>query len=238
MQRIVEEVTAAEGVPLVEFPKILKEAYLRQSNNGIPGKEIFVDHVHTSFEGYRMLALALFDELVKEGVVKPDASWNPEKIEALRRYAVSRIDAATSAEALRILGRTLNWAGKLAEAENALLKALELQGPHPDTFNFLVMVALRQGKTDDAIGYLEKMRSAYPERVEPRLKLAELLTLQGKTDEAISHLEAGLRLDPKSDFAHTLLAVALVKKGEIEGGLLHFDAALKLNPDNEFVFFF
>ena len=77
MQRSVTEVAAAENVPLVDFPGVLRQAYQRDNYpHAVVGKEYFVDHVHTNMEGYRLLGLALFDELVRENIAHPDATWN------------------------------------------------------------------------------------------------------------------------------------------------------------------
>jgi tetratricopeptide (TPR) repeat protein len=233
MQRIVEEVASRNKIPLVDFTALLKAAYSRQYNNTILGKEYFVDHVHTHYEGYRLLALGLFDQLVKEGIVKPDDSWDKERINQLSRQVISTLDVNVQAEALRTLGRTLNWAGKLEEAQNALLKALEMQGPHPSTFDFLVMVLRRQEKYDEAIDYLRQMSAYYPQSAGPRLKLGELLALQDKTDEAIRHLEEGLQLNPNDEVAQTILGMQLAKKGDHEAALLHLNAALNINPRHE-----
>ena len=71
MQQIVGQVASEEDVPLIDFPSILRTAYLSQYEHTLFGKEFFLDHVHTNMEGYRLLAIALFDELVEQGVVTP-----------------------------------------------------------------------------------------------------------------------------------------------------------------------
>ena len=92
MQRSVTEVAAEEDVPLVDFPEILRQAYREQYPYTVFGKEYFVDHVHTSMEGYRLLGLALFDELVDEGIARPDAGWNSARREAVKEAVIASLD--------------------------------------------------------------------------------------------------------------------------------------------------
>src|SRR5690606_17589213 len=55
MRPAVSEVAAEYGVPLIDFQALLE----RQTETGITGEEWFLDHVHTTIDGYRELALQL-----------------------------------------------------------------------------------------------------------------------------------------------------------------------------------
>lgn len=44
------------------------------SPNGIPGSELFLDHVHPTIEGNRLLALAIVQEMIQEGMVSKTAT--------------------------------------------------------------------------------------------------------------------------------------------------------------------
>lgn len=100
MQQSVAAVAAEEEVPLVDFPGILRTAYRAQYPHAVFGKEFFVDHVHTNMEGYRLLGLALFDELVRAGVATPDAGWNAARREAVRESVIASLDPRDTARSL------------------------------------------------------------------------------------------------------------------------------------------
>ena len=141
MQRDVAEVAAAEAVPLVDFPAILRQAYREQYPYAVFGKEYFVDHVHTSMEGYRLLGLALFDELVDEGIAHPDSSWNAARREAVQETVIASLDPRDAGGALLNLGKVLEWAGKFEEAYDSFQRSLEILGPSPMLYDRLASTA-------------------------------------------------------------------------------------------------
>ena len=103
-------------MPLVDFPEILRTAYRKDYPHAVFGREYFVDHVHTSMEGYRLLGLALFDQLVSEGIARPEAGWNAARREALRETVIAGLDPGDVGRSLVNLGKVLGWAGKFQEA--------------------------------------------------------------------------------------------------------------------------
>ena len=236
MQQVVQEVASGNDVPLINFPRLPKEASLRQQRHGVLGKEYFVDHVHTNIEGYRLLGLALLDQLIRQEIAKPVESWNDEKIEDLREEVMAGLDINAQAEALRTLAATLDWAGKLDEAYNVLMKAMESQGPHPMTYSLLARVLMRQGKYDEGIESIHQALAHYPEMTGIRQSLGELLEKQGKTDEANKYfreeLQLTLRRKPNQYDAHYRLGVILRKQGEREEAIHHLSEAVRLKPED------
>ena len=61
MKGIVAEVAAQRSVPLVDFATIVET----HSNQAMPGENLFLDHVHRTIEGHRLLALALLDVVLR-----------------------------------------------------------------------------------------------------------------------------------------------------------------------------
>ena len=150
MQRSVAEVAAAEGVPLVDFPEILRQAYREDYPHTVFGKEYFVDHVHTNMEGYRLLGLALFDELVSEGIARPDETWNAARREAVAAAGDRQPRPQGKRPSLVNLGKVLGWAGKFQEAYDTFQRALETLGPHPAVYYGLASALYSLGKPEEA----------------------------------------------------------------------------------------
>ncbi len=230
MQRDVAEVAAAEGVPLVDFPEILRQAYRRQYPYTVFGKEYFVDHVHTSMEGYRLLGLALFDELQQEGVVTPDAGWNSTRREAVEQQLIASLDPRETGQALVNLGKVLGWAGKFDEAYDAFQRALEDLGPHPAVYYGLASALYSLGKPGEAVQYYQATLDLAPGRLGVHAELARIFSEQGKMDEAIAQCQAELGLDPDNYHVHVAFAELLEKQGDQAGALQHLQTALRLNP--------
>jgi tetratricopeptide (TPR) repeat protein len=234
MRRAVEEVASKYHAPLVDFPKLLKEATLKQYGHAVPGKEYFVDHVHTNLEAYRLLALALLDQMIKRKIAAPGPSWDAAALETVDREMRSRLDRRSEGLALKRLGKTLDWAGRFDEAHQLFLQALDALGPDAEIYLRLTAPLVARGAFDEAIFYLRQAIAVEPARPDIHQKLAKLLALQGKTDEAIEHYREELRHYPNHVIVHTDLATLLARKGENEEARRHFETALKLVPDFEY----
>jgi len=230
MQQSVAAVAAEEEVPLVDFPGILRTAYRAQYPHAVFGKEFFVDHVHTNMEGYRLLGLALFDELVRAGVATPDAGWNAARREAVRESVIASLDPRDTARSLVNLGKVLGWAGKFEEAYDAFQRAQEVIGPHPAVYYGLASALYSLGRPEEAVSYYQETLVLAPDRRGVHAELARIFGEQGKTDEAITQCRAELELDPENYHMHVALAELLEKQGEQQQALQHLQTALELNP--------
>jgi tetratricopeptide (TPR) repeat protein len=233
MQRIVEEVASTEGVPLVDFPKVLKEAYLGQYSHAIFGKEYFVDHVHTNIEGYRLLGLTLLEQMTRQGIATPARSWGTLAMKRVEEEVMSGLDPDAEGLAVKVLAKTFDWAGKYNEAHPLFLRALQVLGPDPEIFRRMGTYSILRREYDQAVSYFSQVAVLEPDWPDIHYQLAKLSVGQGKIDEAIHHFREELLRYPNNYVVHTELAVVLARKGENAEARRHFDIALKLAPDFE-----
>jgi tetratricopeptide (TPR) repeat protein len=220
MQRIIEQVAVQERVPVVDFRAILRKAYLSKYGYAVFGKEFFRDHVHTNIEGYRLLGLALFDELTDEGVVKPEASWNTARREAVEKEHLANLN----------LGKVLDWAGKFQEAYGAYQWALAILGPSPMLYDSLATCSFILKKYDDTLYYLDQTLTLYPEIPGTHYRRAIALGMQGKTDAAIEECKRELAANPGNPNVHYALANLYADKGEVAAAIEEFQTTLRLKP--------
>ncbi len=231
MQQIIEEVAAAEDIPLIDFPDIIRDAYLTHYDHAIFGKEYFPDHVHANIEGYRLLGLALFDFLVEQGVATRDETWSEAHIEAIGQEVIASIDPRAEGHTMLNLGKVLGWAGKFNEAYNAFQRALEILGPYPVIYDELARISYSLGNHDEAARYLNEILTLASDYPGVNSRLAMIYAKQERTDEAIVQCRAGLERDPADYYVHGGLAKLLEKKGDDAAALQHYHRALKINPD-------
>ena len=234
MQRIIEEVAASEGIPLVDFPSIIRTAYRDNYEHTIFGKEYFRDHVHTGMEGYRLLGLALFEQLVRQEIATPDASWDEARRELLEQEVIAGLEPGFEGRAALMLGKVFEWAGKLDEAYAQFTRAFEILGPHPMIYERLAKSSFLRGKYAASARYLRESLERYDDIPGVHLNLARILGIQGKTDEAIEHCRAEIDLDPSSHAAHAGLATLLEFKGDYTAALEHYALSLERKPDYEY----
>jgi len=235
MQQTVEDVAAVENAPLIDFPAILRKAYLDEYGHTVFGSEYFTDHVHTNVEGYRKLGMALFDHLVEQGVAKPEASWDNARIEAISQQVLAGIDENDEGVTLLNLGAVFEWAGKFEESRALLLRALDILGPDEDIYMRLASSSYSLGKINDAFNYLKELQTLSPDFPGLNSKLGMIRLEQGKTDEAIAYCTAELETAPGNHFPYACMAKALAVQGKSEKAQTYFNTALELGPDSAFV---
>jgi tetratricopeptide (TPR) repeat protein len=234
MQRIVKGVAVSEHVPLIDFPGILREAYLRQYDHAVFGEEYFTDHVHANMEGYRLLGLALLDHMISRDIVTPDSSWNEARIEAIREDVIARLDPRAEGLTFLNLGKVLDWAGKFDEAYSLFKQALEILGPNPIIYDRLARSSYGLKKYDESIQYLHEIQALAPEIPGVHARLAMIYEKLDQPDKAILHCEAELALKPDDYHVHAALAKLLEKQGDDVAALAHYEAALQIKPDHQY----
>ena len=235
MKQAVAETAEAADAPLIDFPAIMRQAYLEEYGHTVFGREYFTDHVHTNIEGYRKLGAALFDQLVAMGIARPDAGWNTARAEAVRRDVLASINTEDQGLTFLNLGAVFDWAGKFEEAHTALLRALDILGPDENVLMRLASSSYQTGRLDEAVRYLEEMQKLDQSRLGINPRIAMIRLEQGKPDVAIEYCESERELDPYSHLPYICIAEALLAKGEPENAQPYFDRALELKPDSGYV---
>jgi tetratricopeptide (TPR) repeat protein len=224
----VAEIAAAQQVPWVDFEALLDA----RAQGGIPGDDVFLDHVHPTIAANRELALALLDVLVARGVVTPAPGWGPARVAEVVQRVEGHLDARAHGEALRNVAKVLGWAGKVDEAERAARRAEELA---PEDASAHVQVANALAHRGDLAGAEQRLRRALelaPHLAEAHVVLANILLRRDAREEARAHFQAALAADPRTDRAEVGLGVLAARDGDRAQARRHFEAALQLRPDS------
>ena len=228
MSRIVEETAAEHGVLVVDFHTLAQRA----AQGRIPGKEVFLDHVHPTIETNRELALEILRGLERKGIVNLAPEWNEEKMAEVTARVESGIDSATHGLALRNLSRVLLWAGKYEEAYSLATKAVELAPANPGVHYQLAMANERMGRIDESITHYGNAIELLPTYVEAHYGLGAVLARTGKWDEAQPNLERALSLEPSHVEAKFNLGLAYLKLGRWDDAQALLREVVATRPDH------
>ncbi len=228
VREIVADVARKKNTGLVDFALIVNE----RSPDGIPGSELFLDHVHPTIEGNRLLALAMVQEMKQEGIVFPAATWNAAVIAEISEQLESSLNEQAHAAALKSLSNVLLWAGKHDEAERLVTLAVTATSEDGET-HFQKATLLRRAGNDEAalVHYREAARLAPWDAVVHKA-FGVLLSELGRKAEARVELETAVRLDRTLDAAHYELGVVLGDLGEDRQAEAAYRAALELDPSH------
>ncbi len=201
---ILREVAHGRDVPLVDFAATVG----RLSRDGIADKEYFLDHVHLTLAGYRLLALDVVEALKREGIVGSSEAWTEDAVAAASARVESRIDGEAQGIALRNLAKVFTWAGKTDEAAELALRATELAGDDAESYALLGRSAAADGRVSQALESYGKALEIRPDFPQARFNLAYLLMSEGRLEEAIGHYREAIRLKLDYREAYTGLGIA------------------------------
>jgi tetratricopeptide (TPR) repeat protein len=185
----VREVAAERGAGFVDFALLADQ----WAQDGIPGADLFLDHVHPTIEVHRRLALAVIDELGELGLLTPGPVWNDNAVEQVARRVEAGIDPLDHALALMKLSKVLGWAGKLQESYRLSRQAVALV---PDDSRIQYNAGLNAhlvGRKAEAMEHYRRAVELQPDADEPHGNLGVLLEDAGQLEEAAFHYREAIR---------------------------------------------
>ncbi|MEJ2199838.1 MAG: tetratricopeptide repeat protein [Desulfuromonadaceae bacterium] len=238
MEQIVSEVAREQGVPLVDFVELLRQRMLASKGFAIPGEEYFLDHVHPTIEGNKLLALALLENMTAQQLLAPGPNWGETAIAEVSATLNGRIDQGAHGQALANLARVLLWAGKTDDAERLAQQALTRAGNAPqvalDANTILIKVQQKLGHPQTAVEQIYRTLQDFPGAVEPRYMLGVALLNDPflQREEAAANLLLICRELPYDDSAQQFFALAMAKRDRLRIAYYSLREAQRLNPKN------
>ena len=226
IKRVAAAVAAEQGVPLIDFAQWTES----RAPNGIPGADLFLDHVHPTLEGHRHLALQLIEAMQREGILEPSPAWNETAIKEVSQRVEARVDSSAHGQSLRNLARVFSWTGQLDEARRLATQALEALGEDSETYSLLGQIESVSGAPAEAERHFQRAVELAPGNVDARTLLGIELVSQGRPEEAVPHLRQVLQADPNGADAHANLGLAFASLGESDQAVEHYEQALRIHP--------
>ncbi len=198
------------------------------------------DSIHPSAAGNKVAAELLRVMLSK--VDDADAS-PPSTSDVDRSAGLAAIDAALragkpaeNADAVAYAirynnrGQQLEEQGKLAEAKEQYLLALEADPNHAASLHNLGVLALQSGQAREAQRYFESALRVEPDMEEAHLNLGMLLAKAGDVKLAMHHFTEVLRINPQSTKGHFNLGALFVNHGDARTAEHHFRNVIDIDP--------
>ena len=238
MARIVTEVAREQGTMLVDYVDLLEGRMQSTQGYAILGQEYFLDHVHPTIEGHKLLAVAILKAMTNMGLARPGPDWGKEAIAAVAAKIEGGIDQETHGMALANLARVLLWAGKSDDAVRLASQAMDIAGDYQQvTINAsttLATIYISQGKEKGALDLLYSSLEKAPGAVELRLKLGQILLDRRfrNLEEAAANLLLVTQLMPYYDWGHALFGIDMAERGRPTIAYSSLKEALRLNPNN------
>ncbi len=150
----------------------------------------------------------------------------------LLRKASQSLQLASCAGLLLILaGLTWRQCGMYADAETLWRTTVQRNPDCWMAYNNLGGILIQQGRTDDAIVYIQKSLDILPDNAEARVDLGNALCQKGEFDEAIIQFQKALAIKPDYAGADYNIGNVLLHEGRIADAIGYYRKTLQLKPD-------
>ncbi|MCA9169210.1 MAG: tetratricopeptide repeat protein [Planctomycetales bacterium] len=199
------------------------------SPNGIPGKSLFLDHVHPTIEGHRLIAEAILGAMLETRVVRRSDHMEEIWSDVAARVE-AKVDRKMQGEALRNLSKVLGWAGKTDESNRLALQAESLLGGDVETEYLAGNALLEQNRVTEAITKFEAVLHSEPTHTMALNSLGTAQLKLGQFDAALRSFEQVIKLQPDFAPAHNNLGMLHQQTGDLAAAQVHYQQAIELNP--------
>jgi tetratricopeptide (TPR) repeat protein len=246
--------TAGKGVYLVDAAEVLAQ----DSRDGIPGSELFYEHVHLNFDGNYLLARAFADQVAKllpsSITARSKGNWataefcdNRLAVSPWDRYRVwqanfSRVSEPPFTEQLNDVPRAQMYMAKLKELNSEMTpdasakaramyqEALALAPLDTSLHGNYAQFLDGIGDLPQAVQEQQRVCELLPLFPAPFHRLGQLLVRQGKTTEAAKCFSRALAL--RDDYVPALneLGLILANQQKTAEAAMCFTNALRMNP--------
>jgi tetratricopeptide (TPR) repeat protein len=247
-----------DGIYLVDTEKRLIEV----SAHGLPGEDLFYEHVHPHFTGNYQLARSIFEQITNLLPASgPGESSAPSLSEEACARQLAFMPWHRSQGMERILGllaqppfanqldhdqRLARWRQRWRD----LLPVVQPKALHADLAIHEQALAQRPedwiirknlahlltmvGETNQAADQWARVVEQVPHAADPHQQLALILAKLGKWDEALAEGELALEADSEMARADTQIALGSIwsERGRPQEALAHYREALRIDPED------
>jgi tetratricopeptide (TPR) repeat protein/peroxiredoxin len=149
-------------------------------------------------------------------------------------FKIALRDDPASAEALYGIGSVYLDQQKTKEARESFARALKLRASYPDTmansWNNLGLLAAREGRADEAVGYIQKALKLNPDHMIALDNLGSAYRQQKRWDDARQTYERALAASPNDAEANYGLGMVFAQNDDTARAFNSLQKALKLRP--------
>ena len=241
MQETLAEVSRETGTPLVDFDDLVEQRLLVEQGHRVPGEEYFLDHVHPTTEGNRMLAIRLVEAMSELGILQPVDTWGEQAIAAVSLQIEARLDPQLRSLSLANLAKVLAWAGKYEDASPLASQVLESGVEDPtvimDAASILATHYALQGDTEKEQKYFRIALNANPKSPDLHLKIG-LRSIDRQNSElevAAAHIFFASVFWSREhrDMLHQHLGRIMAQRRRYAAAYSDLLEARRLNPQNK-----
>ncbi|GBE15354.1 tetratricopeptide repeat protein [bacterium BMS3Abin14] len=217
-------------VPLAD----VEAAFRNVAPNGLPGNELFVDHVHPTIKGQQLIAWTVLNTAEENRILPFDPlrdELSREKAMAFLKEENDRVTPRYRAMGYWGVGRVFHWAGKYPEARTALLKAWDTVRDVAEIPLLLGDIEIIRRNPRQAMDYFQKAQEIGGEEVRTAYGMATAAIQLSEGERALGILN-GIPPAERSPIRHLgLSGEALLLAGRTGEAVKNLEAAIQKAPE-------
>ena len=226
---IVRELAIDYDLPLAD----VEEAFRKAAPEGIPGGELFTDHVHPTIKGQQLVAWTILEALEGKDILPVNPLRDDPSRERVLDYLKREYDKISPryrAMGYWGVGRVYHWAGKIPEAYNALLLAWQTVRDVAEIPYLLGDIELARGNFQNAQAYFREADLIGGEEVRVAYGLARVV-LQLKDGEQALKILQNMPGSSKASARYLgLEGQARILLGDLKNGIANLEEAVQKAP--------
>ena len=229
IQQMVAGVAQEQHVPCVDFANIASET----AEHNVPGSDLFLDHVHPTIATNRLLAVAILDAMAAGKLAMPRKSWGQAAVDRITDDVEASLDDRQHGIALRNLSMVIGWAGKIEEAGELAMQAVQLAPDDPETQFQAGIVCEERNQPAAAERHYRRAFELDPALSNAYNNLGVVLWRQEKNTEARAVFQAGLEENPHSFLLLSNLAMIQANAGDFDAAVEYQQQAIQHAPSGQ-----
>lgn len=211
---------SSNRVPLVDVETMLARSLLAES--GVPGRRIFQEHVHFTFEGDHQLASILLPAVADTLKLAKPSKPILSRDDCARALAYTVVDDFNVRTAVNRLTDNPPFLDQLDHAVRQLKATHDLQQ---------VLQTITERETKEALAIYSAAVAARPDDWMLQFNFGNILSQLNQHAAAVPHYEAAVRKLPNQKNFRFALANTLLKAGKLSEAREHFQAILRFEPE-------
>jgi tetratricopeptide (TPR) repeat protein len=248
---IIRSVAENNDIPMLDLETIFRAA----STDSIPGDEMFFEHLHPNFDGYRLMAQAFFEMLSTIQFINPPQKigWNENLlnrkhynriVDTYRNDLASVTSLDLEIGSLRNFFLVNRWPFSSMPADFSMyrpfdsnitaalaLQHIQLTKSWDQIHYELANYYISQKAYQEAYNEYRAVNLTYYENYYPHLKIGDLYTLQGKFDKARILYKRALQYNPDNPNILIKLGHNSIYLKQLKGALDYFQRVIALDAD-------
>ena len=221
MNSIVRTVaTHSAGVRLLDIEEQLARSPLCE--NGLPGRRVFQEHVHFTFDGDYLMAALLAPEVAQSFKLPAAQKPPPSRADCARALAYTAIDDFNVKSAVVRMQGNPPFLDQLEHAAQQVRMEHELQQRAR---------AFTQADTETALATYRAAVAARPDDWMLKFNLGNVLSQLNQASAAVPCFEEVVQRLPQQPKFRVALAQALIQAGRSQEARQHFEAALRIDAE-------